>query len=234
MSFSASKLHRRKSKSRSPQKKPVVPSVSAANDTIESGSGRPSDSSAKSYLVDPLVLSQTRRGQGTHGLIKYTPEALVVLPNRHVFTHLPAQQHRLDTRQSTNLSTSSFQGGSPNPHTTDSLPLPDDPFVDDGEPVPDGMHQVHVTSHNDESLELQQQRQRHRQKKERQWAKWEDKVIPSLLQPYLEILHCSESLRDIGWLENGDQCSCTQKTNLKIIGVYFQRMFDLHQAVLRY
>lgn len=34
-------------------------------------------------------------------------------------------------------------------------------------------------------------------KKQRQWRKWSEQVIPMLLEPYLELLRESEGLRDL-------------------------------------
>jgi hypothetical protein len=220
MSFSSSKLHRNKSKS--PQKKP---SAAVSDDTLP-------QSSKTRHLVDAIALPHTRRGQGMRGRASYLPESLLVLPNRRQYTHLPTATHdSRDTQQNASSSTySNYQN--PDEPSTDSLSLSDDPFADNDLHVPDRMHQVYITRYESETPEMRGERlQRQRQKKERQWAKWSNVVIPSLVQLYLNILHESESLRTTSNLEYNRQCDCARKSKLSIVGVYFERKFDVYQFV---
>jgi hypothetical protein len=47
-------------------------------------------------------------------------------------------------------------------------------------------------------------------KKARQWRKWSEDVIPALLEPYLELLRESESLRDVSGARNVEGCKGCQ------------------------
>lgn len=146
MSFSVSNLYQRKSKSKSPQKLSATASTSASNEDTshKSGSGNSSALPAQNYLVDPHILPQTCQGQQAHGFINHRPEALVVLPNCRVFTHLPVtQHHRAETWESANSSAHSLHDD--NPGDTD------DPFTDDNALA----SQIYVTG-GDETLEVPQ------------------------------------------------------------------------------
>ncbi|RDB20434.1 hypothetical protein Hypma_012497 [Hypsizygus marmoreus] len=58
-------------------------------------------------------------------------------------------------------------------------------------------------------------------KKEKQWKRWADEVIPSLLAPYLTILRESASLRDVEQQLDGCQCGARK---IDVICVYFERL----------
>ena len=58
-------------------------------------------------------------------------------------------------------------------------------------------------------------------KKVKQWRRWEDNVIPGLLQLYLNLLGESMSLRDVRPIS--DACGCGA-AKIKVIGVYFESM----------
>jgi len=60
-------------------------------------------------------------------------------------------------------------------------------------------------------------------KKEWQWRKWSEDVIPALLEPYLELLRESESLRDVSGARNAEGCKgCRDKRQLEVVCVYFE------------
>ena len=164
MSFSPSKLHQRKSKSRSPQK---VSSTSNNNATLTSGSEDLLPQPATTHhLVNPLVLPHIRRGQGTHGLVNYIPESLVVLPNRCLFTHVSTSlHHHHNTQQNTGLPTFSDHDHNLNEPHEDSLPPPDDPFADDSLNVFDRTRQFYITRHESETPEMREQRLQRRHRK---------------------------------------------------------------------
>jgi hypothetical protein len=90
------------------------------------------------------------------------PEALVVLPNES-FTQMPisaAQAH-------------------PQSHLDD--PFLDNPVMDYDSASHNNSGQIFVT----EAMELDELQQHRRRKKERQWEKWANNVIPLLLRPHL-------------------------------------------------
>jgi len=63
-------------------------------------------------------------------------------------------------------------------------------------------------------------------KKVRQWRKWSEDIIPALLEPYLELLKESESLRDLSGARNIQGCKgCQGKRQLEIVCVYFESKY---------
>ena len=65
-------------------------------------------------------------------------------------------------------------------------------------------------------------------KKERQWKNWSDKVIPALLEPYVELLRVSNSLRDLSGVRNFQRCKgCAGGRNLEVVCVYFESMSSI-------
>lgn len=71
-----------------------------------------------------------------------------------------------------------------------------------------------------EDIELRRQRQR--QKRERQSSKWAQTVIPALLEPYLELLRVSDSLRTPQRPSSGTSgaCLCARRAKLTVICVF--------------
>jgi hypothetical protein len=61
-------------------------------------------------------------------------------------------------------------------------------------------------------------------KKERQWAKWREKVIPSLVQPYLRLLRETDSLRNMAGSSPPPACMCggEDARSLEVARVSFQ------------
>jgi len=60
-------------------------------------------------------------------------------------------------------------------------------------------------------------------KKVQQWRKWSEDIIPALLEPYLELLRESESLRDVSGARNIEGCKvCQGKQQLEVVCVYFE------------
>ncbi|KAK7448906.1 hypothetical protein VKT23_013638 [Stygiomarasmius scandens] len=47
-----------------------------------------------------------------------------------------------------------------------------------------------------------------RKKKERQWKRWLKEVIPTLVEPYMELLQTTNNLREAAPLQLADRCSC--------------------------
>lgn len=66
-------------------------------------------------------------------------------------------------------------------------------------------------------------------KKTRQWSKWANDVIPSLIRPYLALLCATDSLRSpIRVVPSNSLCSCGMTVRqLSVACVSFQRKFFL-------
>jgi hypothetical protein len=63
-------------------------------------------------------------------------------------------------------------------------------------------------------------------KKERQWRNWSEVMIPAMLEPYMELLRESESLRSLGGARNHKGCQgCEGGRLLEVVCVYFESMF---------
>lgn len=60
-------------------------------------------------------------------------------------------------------------------------------------------------------------------KRQRQWWRWQDEVIPSLLGPFLAVLRQTQSLRDPPKPPESRLCLCGNGRSLKVICVYFDR-----------
>jgi hypothetical protein len=202
MSFRAAKV--RKPKKSVPH---TQPHLAEAHPTLESC--YPSPSASTSYtLIEPDFIRPERRGYGTRGKVIYAPAALVVLPNRQVFTQVQSHTH-------------------PTHHHDDSSPACLNDSVEDTMTQEVRVNvkepQIFVTN-PDEPPELLKQRRR--RQKERQWAKWTNDVIPSLIIPHLQLLNDSESFRNLHQVRTrvatSPSCSCIKRRRLKVVCVYFE------------
>ena len=62
-------------------------------------------------------------------------------------------------------------------------------------------------------------------KKQRQWRKWSEDVIPALLQPYMALLRETQGLRDVNSKRHVDSCAgCVKGRLLDVTCVYFESM----------
>lgn len=91
-----------------------------------------------------------------------------------------------------------------------------DPFATDSVSL-----QIHTIEESPNSSQVLAQ-----QKKARQWAKWRDEIIPSMLQPYFSLLCKTQSLRYVIPADRvpSNVCSCCKQSVLTIICVHFCRM----------
>jgi hypothetical protein len=162
------------------------------------------------HLVPPSDAPQTRRGYGTKGRVRYRENEVLAEPLGRVFVQQPGHP-----RTSTSTAT-------PPPE-----PALDDPFVDTGDAEPSPIY----VSVDREDPELRQQRQG--RKKERQWAKWANETIPSLLQPYLRILRTSDNLRNLNRHPDVSlpACSCERRASINVTCVFFERKLFYLQYV---
>jgi hypothetical protein len=63
-------------------------------------------------------------------------------------------------------------------------------------------------------------------KKEKQWIKWEQEIIPLMLVPYLELLRVTESLRNMREVRAQPRCSgCYGTRQLSVACIYFDSVF---------
>ena len=63
-------------------------------------------------------------------------------------------------------------------------------------------------------------------KKERQWRNWSEVIIPAMLEPFMELLRESESLRSLSNARNHQGCQgCEGGQRLEVVCVYFESMF---------
>lgn len=62
-------------------------------------------------------------------------------------------------------------------------------------------------------------------KRQRQWRKWSEDIIPALLQPYMALLSETKGLRYINSKRQGDSCDgCSGGRLLDVTCVYFESM----------
>jgi len=62
-------------------------------------------------------------------------------------------------------------------------------------------------------------------KKQWQWRKWSEDVIPALLQPYMALLRETQGLRDVNSKRHVDSCAgCVKGRLLDVTCVYFESM----------
>jgi len=60
-------------------------------------------------------------------------------------------------------------------------------------------------------------------KRQHQWRKWSEDVIPGLLQPYMSLLRETEGLRDINTRRQANGCAgCSSGRLLEVTCVYFE------------
>ena len=60
-------------------------------------------------------------------------------------------------------------------------------------------------------------------KRQRQWTRWKNEIIPSLLKPYLAMLNETCNLRDPPSTPSLCNCTCVTSWKLKVICMYFDR-----------
>lgn len=137
---------------------------------------------------------------------------ILVLPGRQRFT-----QHVVS---STRRSLVQDEG---NPHPPIGAdPLDIDPFIDDGPLFSDSLYMP------DGPIDLPRHHLSGLQKKQNQWRRWSEEVIPSLISPYLRYIRQSGSLQSIPDLRcpTGEDSHCSQfccPRTLAITCVLFDR-----------
>lgn len=62
-------------------------------------------------------------------------------------------------------------------------------------------------------------------KKQKQFQRWETEVLPSLMEPYVKLLHETDSLRDMVQVRSRRQCTgCESGRQLNVACIFFERM----------
>ncbi|KAK7438106.1 hypothetical protein VKT23_018272 [Stygiomarasmius scandens] len=95
-----------------------------------------------------------------------------------------------------------------------------------------------TTQHTDDNVEFIMQeslnevlvspsKSTHRKKKERQWKRWLKEVIPTLVNPYMEMLKETDDLREDASLHLTDCCSCNGGRYLEVSVVRFNSIEKL-------
>lgn len=173
----------------------------APSSALSSRSSSPSKSTA-SHIILPSELPTPRRPRNTEDMYLPGPERLFVLPGEE-YTQQP--------------SPSRSRGRMPRVNEDPTgLPLPT------RDPSPFAYDDIFMTSQLDPDQQPFIQR-----KKQKQWQRWTNEVIPSLISPYLSLLRTTESLRSIPQ-PMVVECSCNSHArNLKVVGVYFESTFDM-------
>jgi hypothetical protein len=185
---------------RQPRARLVSSSPSRRQSTLSSEDA--SQSSPHGHrLVPPSDVPKIRRGYGTKGHVQLHNNEVLAEPLGRVFVQRPALPRTL---------------------TATAIHPPelalDDPFVDagDAEPSP-----IYVLGGDDPEL----RHQRQRRKRERQWTKWANETIPSLIQPYLQVLRESDNLCTLN--RHSDvtlpTCLCERRSSIDVTCVFFER-----------
>ena len=61
-------------------------------------------------------------------------------------------------------------------------------------------------------------------KKQKQFQRWETEVLPSLMEPYVKLLHETDSLRDMAQVRSRRQCTgCGSGRQLNVACIFFER-----------
>ncbi|KAK7434118.1 hypothetical protein VKT23_020366 [Stygiomarasmius scandens] len=79
---------------------------------------------------------------------------------------------------------------------------------------------VPLELHNEEVL-FSPSKSTHRAKRDRQWKRWLKEVIPSLVEPYMELLERTDNLRLTAGLQLSSRCSCAFGRYLSIAIIRF-------------
>ncbi|OJA11305.1 hypothetical protein AZE42_09657 [Rhizopogon vesiculosus] len=169
----------------------------------------PTNSQPTTIICEPWMVRTHRAPQAAH---KPAPPVLV-LPGQQRFTQNVVSSSRHSIVQDEN-----------NPHPPIGADLLDiDPFIGDEPLFSDSLYMP------DGPIDLPRQRLSSLQKKQNQWQRWSEEVIPSLISPYLSYIRQSASLQsipDLGCSTGGDShCSgFCRPQSLAVTCVLFDRL----------
>jgi hypothetical protein len=217
MSFRAPKPPKRKGVSDSVLQ-PSSSLTATSTSLSTSCSASPSKAPAARHLVPPSMIPRSRRPRNSRDLYLPGPEQILTLPGQS-YSQMPSSSHVRSTNAS---STHVPQNVGRHTGAHDLSAGPDNnPYRSPG--AFDIINDIFVAD-APESEEFQREKQR--RKKEKQWKKWTQEIIPSLLRPHLRLLRKSASLRSMP--QHTDyHCKCggTSSRRLKVVCVSFEREF---------
>ncbi|KAK7454576.1 hypothetical protein VKT23_011328 [Stygiomarasmius scandens] len=75
--------------------------------------------------------------------------------------------------------------------------------------------------HVNDDMPLSPSKSPHKKKRDRQWKRWLKEVIPSLVEPYMEMVEKTKNLRLHATLQLEDQCSCINGRYLNVTVIRF-------------
>lgn len=209
MSFSFKKPTQRQRRQRSPS---IVPSPN-------SPSGSPStsltdDPTIHHHLVPPTKIPRGRRPRHSQGQFIPGPRQILSVPGQSYVQRSSLSRGRPQLLQQSQASTIR----NPELH---------DPIDDSHAPTSDFdfMTDVFISDQPD-TEEMRQEKLR--RKKGKQWARWTQEVIPSLLRPHLRLLHKSRSLCEVPRsFTYRCTCNASSSRSLAVVCVFFERMCDV-------
>jgi hypothetical protein len=197
---------------------------SATTSRSTSRSASPSKSSTvHHHLVPPPMVPKTRRPRHSRSLYLPGPERILTLPGQE-YSQMPSAS-RGHTARVTHFPRRDL--GAPR----EPPEVPDDDLCRSSEPF-DIINNVFISDAPD-AEELQREKQR--LKKQKQWQRWTQDVIPSLLRPHLQLLHNSASLCSVPQ-HTKHQCKCNAASlrRLKVVCVSFECEFNISRYITFY
>ena len=172
-------------------------------------SSPPTEPIVHHHLVPPNA--RGRRPRQSQGQFVPGPRHILSVPGQDYVQHLSTTRGRPQKCLQQNQ-TPDDSNINPSPDPADSSHIPTSDF--------DFMTDILITD-PPETEEMRQERLR--LKKRRQWVRWTQEVIPSLLQPHLRLLHKSNSLCNVSRLSTY-QCTCggSSSRSLTVVCVFFE------------
>ena len=160
-----------------------------------------------SVLVNCNMIEPSRRAPGTASL--YLPvERLLTLPGRRAFTqhHVPSEPARTDSAPARGPSAGPYSDSEGTPHLLSDFDCGNN-LLTDGLQI----------SHDPLS--------RNSRKKMRQWQRWSDEIIPSLVRPFLRYQRLSRKLRNPVTSEPLVCKNNCVRRHLKVVCISFNSQF---------
>ena len=198
MSFRAPKLRKG-----SQQSSPSAPASRSG-----SRSASPSKNPSAHQLISSTLVPNQRRPRNSQGIFIQKPEVLVTVPG-HDYSQIPIPDRGRMPRAG------SEAGASRTAYNTLEATI-DEGYEGPAFDIDDVFVQRRV-----DPEEIQNEGQR--RKREMQWRRWMNEVIPSLLLPHLRLLRESASLKSIP-RSGSDNCTCgrTGSRHLQVVCVHFE------------
>ena len=171
--------------------------------------------STSHHLVSPSAVQKQRRPRNSQGMFISSKEVLVSVPG-HDFSQMPVPDRGRLPRAATSANIAS---GSTNYNRCDSEAATNTEFATDDPPAFD-MDDIFITP------QIVSENQNTMRKRETQWSRWMNEVIPLVLRPHLSLLRQSASLRSISRVKSVN-CTCgkTSARHLKVVLVHFESKF---------